>query len=179
MPFALSLSARALLFALLPAVGVSCSVYDDELLHDAASLDRVSTLDGGRGGAGGSGPSTTGDAGQAGESAGLCAGMLHEGRCWYLGGANASCRDTCEDRGGCDPDAPSVVGTSAQSGSYEQCASLLRAFGVAQAPEEAHRVDGMGLGCHLYGGAPYWLTTPDFSVTARSLGARLLCACVR
>jgi hypothetical protein len=86
-----------------------------------------------------------------------------------------SCKETCSGRGGLAPDAASVVGTAAQGGSLEKCATLLSALGENSKPTEATRSDDNGVGCHYYGLKTYWLSAPHFTEAAHLSSARIVC----
>lgn len=153
------------------------AVVDASSIPDAALLD---TLDAG---VEDSGPNALGPASlDAGASAdatpGPCAGASHGGVCWYLGAAGATCEETCEAHGGFAPETAAYVGTAAQGGSSAQCATILGLLGEDGAVITASRSD-VGIGCHQWGveGQAYWLTAPDFSPTAGSSVARVVCGC--
>jgi hypothetical protein len=187
------------------AVSVACSVYDDSLL-DGSGSEAAKPLGSGAAGEGASGSSGSGSSGSSGSGSGSsgssgsgssgssgaseagatsgfsqppCDGLRHQDLCWYLSDRGQSCEDTCSPHGGCSAEAAAVVGSPAQGGSLASCASLLEAFAVVEEPIDGFRQDGSGLGCHLYGGVPYWLKAPGFSETAHDVGANILCACER
>lgn len=125
------------------------------------------------GGAGGS----AGSSGSGGSVSPACSGAFELGECWYLGAAGQSCTSVCAEHGGVDLDGATAVGIAAQGGSRAECATLLAALGVTEAPTSASRADGQGLGCHLYNRSPYWLTSPQFAPAAKSSHASLVCSC--
>jgi trimeric autotransporter adhesin len=137
----------------------------------------------GRGGSNAQGGSTaqagSNARGGGGGGAAKCSGVSSGGVCWHLGGLGDSCEETCSDRGGVAPDAPSFVGTTAQGGSLEKCATILDALGGNPAPGQATRSDDNGLGCHRYGLKSYWLSSPDFATTAHVTSARVVCGCLK
>jgi hypothetical protein len=91
----------------------------------------------------------------------------------------ASCDDTCAAHAGHAEAATSHIGTAAQGGSALACDSILLALGEATPASEANRVDGVGVGCHLFGAerAPYWLFTPSFDPSRGLALARVVCGC--
>lgn len=155
--------------------------------------DVSSSTDAGSGGlsggdAGGSSPeggSSAGSAGTtaAGASAGgapssSCAGVRLSGRCWYLSALGQSCSNACVPHGGNAADAASFVGVTGQGGSLAECAALLNGLGISTAPTQATRLDGVGLGCHVYGVKTYWLSAPTYSATSKHSSAQLVCGCL-
>ena len=158
----------------------------------ALSTGGVSGL-GGNGGAGGSGGAGgIGDArvGTGGSSVGdgavsdtnnACEGLSIGGICWYLGPANLSCQQVCTSHGQTAPAAATYVGTARQGGGLLKCTILLGLLGVSGTPQTGTRTDGLGFGCHLFiqDGSTYWLSSPDFSVTASGATARLVCGCTQ
>jgi len=140
-------------------------------------------VDGGDG-AGGStatgGQGATGTSGTGGStSTTTCAGVPRAGICWYLGPDGSSCQQVCTSHGQTAPDAPSHVGTATQGGSQAECATLFGLLGLTGTPEKGTRSDGQGLGCHIYGATPWWLTSPNFSATASHASAKLVCGCTQ
>ncbi len=108
-----------------------------------------------------------------------CGGVSYEEVCWYLGERAESCRDVCEERGGFDENALDFVGTAQQGGSLEHCARLLELLGASQPAREGRRVDGAGVGCHLYGSEEaWWLTAPAFDANDSLPTARRVCGCL-
>ena len=135
---------------------------------------------GGKASTGGAGGAASG--GSAGAGGAACAGAGVSNVCWYLGLFNQSCTTVCSTHGGVDPAAEAVVGVPSLGGSLASCAAVLSALGVTQAPSEATRFDGIGVGCHLYDSrnpTPYWLSSPRFSVSARLAAASIACGCLR
>jgi hypothetical protein len=109
--------------------------------------------------------------------------VLDNGICWYLGLLGASCNETCTDHGGVAADAASYVGTEAQGGSAEQCASLLGLLGIDGDVSTGHRndTDGLGLGCHVfpdYTPHNWWLEAPDFDTGDSHSDVRIVCGCL-
>lgn len=118
------------------------------------------------------------DAG-AGGSSGSCAGPARGGICWYLGPLGSSCQKVCASHGQPAPEAATHVGTASQGGSLSECGILLGLLGVSGAPANGTRSDGLGLGCHVYNTAPWWLSSPNFSVSASHASAKLACGCTQ
>jgi hypothetical protein len=118
------------------------------------------------------------DAG-AGGSTGSCAGPARGGICWYLGPLGSSCQQVCASHGQPAPEAATHVGTASQGGSLSECVILMGLLGVNGAPANGTRSDGLGLGCHVYNTAPWWLRAPNFSVTANHASAKLVCGCAQ
>jgi hypothetical protein len=137
---------------------------------------------GGQAGAGAGGAGTDGgpgpDAGSDGSSI-SCAGPARGGICWYLGELGRSCQQVCASHGQAAPEAASHVGTVSQGGSLSECATLFGLLGVGGVPTSVSRSDGLGLGCHLYNQAPWWLRTPNFSASSSYAKATLVCGCTQ
>jgi hypothetical protein len=131
----------------------------------------------GSGGAASGGRSGT-DAGVDG-SAGSCAGPARDGICWYIGPSGSSCQQVCASHGQPSPGMATHVGTASQGGSLFECEILLGLLGVSDAPASGSRSDGLGLGCHLYSAAPWWLSSPNFSTAASHASAKLVCGCTQ
>ena len=135
---------------------------------------------GGQAGAGAGGAASGGrpgvDAG-AGGSTESCSGAARGGICWYLGAPGSSCQQVCASHGQPAPEAASHVGTTSQGGSLTECGALLGLLGVNGAPTSGTRSDGIGLGCHVYSAVPWWLSAPNFSVSASHASAQLVCGC--
>jgi hypothetical protein len=139
------------------------------------------------GGQGGSDAATANSGGQGGSDAGTtassdaasCSGPLRGGICWYLGPDGSSCQQVCTSHGTAAPGAASHVGTTAQGGSLAECGILLGLLGVTGTPANGTRSDGLGLGCHIYSAALWWLSSPAFDATASHTSARLVCGCTR
>jgi hypothetical protein len=108
-----------------------------------------------------------------------CAGVPYQSICWYLGSAASSCQQVCASHGQTASNAASFVGTVAQGGNVTECAAILSLLGVAQAPTSGTRTDGTGLGCHVFSGQPWWLSSPAFSTSASNMNARIACGCTR
>ena len=115
----------------------------------------------------------------AGGSTGSCAGPARGGICWYLGPLGSSCQQVCASHGQPAPEAATHVGTASQGGSLSECEILLGLLGVNSTPGNGTRSDGLGLGCHVYNTAPWWLRAPNFSVTANHASAKLVCGCTQ
>lgn len=131
----------------------------------------------GGGGVGGSAGTSGGGGGHGGGASVACGGAVEFGLCWYLGAVGESCTTVCAERGGVDLNGVTAVGTASQGGSLAECATLLTALGITKAPTVAFRVDGRGLGCHLYSQSPYWLTSPLAEPADQSSFANLVCSC--
>ena len=129
---------------------------------------------------GGTGGSSAGD-GAAPDTNNACEGLGIGGICWYLGPANSSCQQVCASHGQPAPAAATYVGSTRQGGGLIKCALLLGLLGVSGTPQIGTRTDGLGFGCHLFtqDGSTYWLSSPDFSVTASGATARLVCGCTQ
>jgi hypothetical protein len=116
-----------------------------------------------------------------------CVGQPLGGICWYLAGDQEACADFCAAHGGFSEASLATIGTPAQGGSLEGCASVLQALEIAEgaAVVSGFREDGLGFGCHVLtdaAGAPtsaWWLTAPDFSPAAFGVQVRLACGCAR
>ncbi len=142
---------------------------------------------GGSGGLGGSDAATMNSGGQGGADAGTsassdaasCSGPLRGGICWYLGPDGSSCQQVCASHGTVAPGAASHVGTTAQGGSLAECGILLGLLGVTGTPASGVRSDGLGLGCHIYSGVLWWVSSPAFDATASHTSARLVCGCTQ
>jgi hypothetical protein len=173
-----------------------CTVYDEDLLTGAANVEGAggssTEIAGGAGGQagaklprGGTGAiataprgGTSGTATTTSTSTGqACQGEFLDGHCWYLGEDGASCVETCSVHGEYDPATVQWVGTESQGGSLDECSTLLRLVGIAEAPMAGYRTDGRGLGCIDYEGTPFWHYTPSFDPNDAMVGARLVCAC--
>ena len=155
--------------------------------------DAATTATGGKGGAdagtatGGQGSSDAASGGQGGADAGTtassdaasCSGPLRGGICWYLGPDGSSCQQVCTSHGTVATGAASHVGTTAQGGSLAECGILLGLLGVTGTPANGTRSDGLGLGCHVYNSALWWLSAPAFDATASHASSRLACGCTR
>lgn len=132
--------------------------------------------------AGTGGRASTGGAssgGTSGSSATSCMGVSYQSVCWYLGSTGASCQAICSTHGQVAANIASFVGTAAQGGSLTECAAVLSRLGISQAPNSGTRSDGNGLGCHLFGGVPWWLSSPAFSASASDPSTRIACGCTR
>jgi hypothetical protein len=136
---------------------------------------------GGQSGSGAGGSAASGGVGAdagAGGRTGSCAGPTRGGICWYLGGQGSSCQQVCAIHGQPAPEAATHVGTASQGGSLAECKILFGLLGVGGAPANGTRSDGVGLGCHVYeNSALWWLTSPNFSVSASHASAKLVCGC--
>jgi hypothetical protein len=96
--------------------------------------------------------------------------------CWYLGELGASCDTTCASHGGNAATAQQHVGTAGQGGSAEECGQLFTALGHTEAVSSG--TNSIGYGCHLWQpDALWWLSAPDFSTSASSTDARIVCGC--
>lgn len=138
-------------------------------------------LTGGQAGAGVGGAQTGGassaDAASV-ETGNACSGTGHAGVCWYLGSAGSTCQQVCASHGQPSTSAAAQVGSTKQGGSVARCGTLLRLLGISGTPTSATRTDGLGFGCHIFDdGTLWWLTSPDFKVTAGRSGVRLVCGC--
>jgi hypothetical protein len=133
---------------------------------------------GGQSGASAGGAASGGNS-STGGSSGSCAGPARGGICWYLGSAGSSCQQVCASHGQPAPGAATHVGTASQGGSLSECTTLLGLLGASGAPASGTRSDGLGLGCHIYNAAPWWLSAPNFSVSASHASAKLVCGCAQ
>jgi hypothetical protein len=180
-----------------PDAGVSLD-YGDSVAGEAGTLEASPGLGpdlstggvtgtGGTGGSGGNGDARGGEGGSSGADAGAadtnnaCAGLGVGGICWYLGAQGWSCQQFCASHGQPAPAAATYVGSTHQGGGILKCAILLGLLGVSGTPQTGSRTDGLGFGCHLFvqDGSTYWLSSPDFSVTASGATARLVCGCTQ
>jgi hypothetical protein len=150
----------------------------------AGTAGSTGTGTGGAGGTGlldGGGDTATGGQGEVGMDASMdaptCSGVLHAAICWYLGPQGNSCQQVCASHGAPAPDAASHVGTAAQGGSNAECKVLLGLLGISGTPSNGLRLDGRGLGCSVYVTTPWWLTSPNFSVSSSEASSRLVCGC--
>lgn len=112
-------------------------------------------------------------------STGSCVGPARSGICWYLGPLGSSCQKVCASHGQPAPEAATHVGTASQGGSLSECGILLGLLSVSGAPANGTRSDGLGLGCHVYNTSPWWLSSPNFSVSASHASAKLVCGCTQ
>lgn len=108
-----------------------------------------------------------------------CSGQPQFGICWYLGSSGASCQQTCAGHGQATSEAASLIGSSKQGGSLENCTTLLDLLGITMIPTAATRSDGRGVGCHISQSAAYWLSSPDFATNVSLSGYRVVCGCTR
>ena len=141
------------------------------------------------GGSAGAGSSAEGGAMTAGSSAqggsgaeggaGNCQGASYGDVCWYLAAVGVSCNSQCSTHGDNAASAASFVGIPAQGGSLAKCAGILGAIGGNPVPGEATRSDGRGVGCHVYNGKGYWLSSPTYSPSATASNTRVVCGCQR
>jgi len=146
-------------------------------VQQAVGGSTISASTGGRAATGGtiSSPSTGGTSSRA----SACAGVSYQGLCWYLGSTSSSCQQFCSSHGQVASTMANYVGTTAQGGSMLECTAILMALGVLQVPSSGTRTDGSGLGCHLFSGSPWWLSSPAFSASASDPGARIVCGCTQ
>lgn len=71
-----------------------------------------------------------------------CGGYSYGGHCYYYGGQNKSCTETCASRGGCDSTGTAYIGSSGTNGRCQAVLTGLRgSTSVAQQ-------SGSGLGCY-------------------------------
>jgi hypothetical protein len=105
--------------------------------------------------------------------------VSYAGICWYLGGAGSTCDQVCASRGQLAPEAAMHVGTASQGGSLTECSKILSLLGTVAVPSSGKQVSGNGFGCHLYGGSPWWIESPDFSSAAKAPEVRIVCGCVK
>jgi len=139
---------------------------------------------GGTAGGAAGGKSAGGSMGSGGSVAAGCAGEKLGGVCWYLSDLNQSCSQACANHGGVASSATSYVGVDSQGGSLLKCSLVLALLGVREAPNEGNRTDGVGLGCHVFpqatrGEQSFWLSSPEFSPTARLRNASIACGCAQ
>jgi hypothetical protein len=129
---------------------------------------------GGRGGTGGQGGGAGGAGGST--STATCSGVLRAGICWYLGPQGSSCQQTCASHGQPATGAASHVGTATQGGSLAECGVILGLLGITGTPSTSFGLEG--LGCFMRAnGSLYWLSLPNFSATASTGNASLVCGC--
>jgi hypothetical protein len=109
----------------------------------------------------------------------VCEGASALGSCWYLGARGLSCEQACSERGGFDPASIALVGTRAQGGTLENCATVMSALGVRGMVMAAVRLDDVGIGCHRWATLDYWLAADTVLYTGSSSAplAELACAC--
>jgi len=181
--------AGALAAVTICAAVVSCTYDFDQFVEPSQNATSVGS--GGTGSQGGSMTSTGGEPSSSGGSrpvgatggmtnastAQACTGVSYGGICWYLSTTGASCAQTCASNGGTAQNMASFVGTTAQGGSLEKCTTLANLLGLNQKPVSGSRNDGLGLGCHVYLGVPWWLSSPAFSTGASLANSRLVCGC--
>ncbi|HJX54952.1 MAG TPA: hypothetical protein VJ801_19490 [Polyangia bacterium] len=131
---------------------------------------------GGQGGTGGQGGATGGTAGST--STATCSGILRAGICWYLGPQGSSCQQACASHGQPASGAASHVGTATQGGSLAECGVILGLLGITGTPSTSLGLEG--LGCFMRAnGSLYWLSLPNFSATASTGNASLVCGCTQ
>ena len=75
------------------------------------------------------------------------------------------------------------MGTEAQGGSDEECASLLELLGISGDVSSGTRdtIDQLGLGCHVFPDSSpsnWWLSAPDFDTADSLASARIVCGCL-
>jgi hypothetical protein len=161
----LMLGTVLLVGARLPA----CAVYDESLLVGNSSSA-----------AGGFSGAAAGGTGSGGSPTSSCLGVAYQDIYWYLGNVGASCDDTCLKHGGPSANASAHIGTSFQGGSIAECAEILGMLGVTGSVNMGVGSPGQALGCQVYPAAPssnWWLLSPDFSASAHSATARIVCGC--
>jgi hypothetical protein len=105
------------------------------------------------------------------------AGRELGGFCWFLGAVNQSCETVCAAHGGFVPSL-AYVGSRAQGGSLSRCDAVLTLLTAEGATQAGYREDGRGVGCHIFEGNRWWLTSPSFSATAYHSKAQQACSCV-
>lgn len=112
-------------------------------------------------------------------SRGVCEGASALGSCWYLGARGLSCEQACSEHGGFNPTSIALVGTRAQGGTLENCATVMSELGVRSLVVAAVRLDGVGIGCHRWASLSYWLAADTVLYTGSSSAplAELACAC--
>jgi hypothetical protein len=164
------------------------SLMDGGVDKDTATGGQAGSGTGGATNTGGTGGASLMDGGEEGDTATVevgmdvgtdtttCSGVPHAGICWYLGPQGNSCQQVCASHGVPAPEAASHVGTATQGGSNAECKLLLGLLGSSGTPQNGTRPQG-GLGCHLYSGAPWWLESPNFSISASDPDSRLVCGC--
>ena len=131
---------------------------------------------GGQGATGGQGGATGGAGGSTATTA--CSGVLRAGICWYLGPQGSSCQQACASHGQPAPTAVSHVGTATQGGSLAECGVILGLLGITGTPSTSFGLEG--LGCFVRtNGSLYWLSLPNFSATASTANASLVCGCTK
>ena len=115
--------------------------------------------------------------------------------CYFLGGSSQSCDAVCNSaqtlptpqcstaisytRGGVGTDAATLpyLGTPQQGGSVDKCDDLLASFNLPKA-QAGTRIDGQGLGCHVYPPNSWWLISPNTTAASAAPGAQRVCGCV-
>ena len=128
------------------------------------------------GGAGGQGGATGGTGGSTTTAA--CSGVLRAGICWYLGPQGSSCQQACASHGQPASGAASHVGTAAQGGSLAECGVILGLLGITGTPSATFGLEG--LGCFMRSNASlYWVSLANFSATASTANASLVCGCTK
>jgi hypothetical protein len=105
------------------------------------------------------------------------AGRELGGFCWFLGALNQSCEGVCAAHGGFVPSL-AYVGSRAQGGSLSRCDAVLTLLTTEGVTQSGYREDGRGVGCHLFDGGRWWLSSPSFSATAYYLSTQQACSCV-
>jgi hypothetical protein len=105
------------------------------------------------------------------------AGRQLGGFCWFLGAPNQSCERACAAHGGFVPSL-AYVGSRAQGGSLIRCDAVLTLLTAEGVTQSGYREDGRGVGCHLFDGSRWWLSSPSFSPTAYYLSTQQACSCV-
>jgi hypothetical protein len=106
-------------------------------------------------------------------------GALLWGLCWYLGAGGQSCLEVCALHGGYAEETSDHVGVPAQGGSLAECNEIFTALGYFYGTVEGTRDDGLGLGCHRWGGdVLWWLTDPPFDPAHSVLEAERVCGCL-
>jgi hypothetical protein len=105
------------------------------------------------------------------------AGRELGGFCWFLGAVDQSCETVCAAHGGFVPSL-AYVGSRAQGGARSRCDAVLTLLTAEGTTQAGYREDGRGVGCHIFEGNRWWLTSPSFSATAYHWKAQQACSCV-
>jgi hypothetical protein len=162
-----------------PALDAAASTLDSGGTQDAEMLDSAQDASTGDADVREAGPDAGADA-AADAALTACEGTRILNLCWYLGALDASCEETCSNRGGYDTLATALVGTTGQGGSLANCEQVLSALGYSGAVGEGMRADMIGMGCHVWEGDGWWIhSMPDLDPTASAPNARVACGCLR
>ena len=100
------------------------------------------------------------------------------GLCWYFGSPGLSCIETCEEHEGYDTLTATIIGTSDEGGSRQNCSAIFTALGYAESIEEGVAMYE-GFGCHRLQGTEYrWMVHPYFNPDIGNSEVERICGCM-